>query len=60
MRDSSETRRERQWLPRDQRIELKLDALLASVVGAQMRYRELVRERLPAYYSDSDEALPDA
>lgn len=49
MRDSAETRHERQWLPRDQRIELKLDALLASSPEAEERYRELVREHLPAY-----------
>ena len=47
MRDSEETQFDRRWLPRDERIELKLDALLASVVGGQERYEHLLKERFP-------------
>ncbi len=55
MNDPAKARYVKKWLPRDQRIEMKLDALLASVVGAQTRYDHLLRERFPEIDFDSDD-----
>lgn len=56
MNDPTESRYDRKWLPRDQRIEMKLDALLASTAGAEEQYaRMLMHERFPELYADSNE-----
>ena len=47
MLDSPEARFAKEWLPQLDRIELKLDALLMSVIGGQDRYDWLVQERFP-------------